>query len=74
MCALSERGQFKLCLSVGVAVCNRTIIRMYMNYYCFSYGWWRNCVISAMFTVTRCLCEVDSYILYFVLLVEYFDR
>ena len=73
MCALSQRGQFKLCLSVGVAVCNRAVIRMYINYYCSSYGWWGNCVISAMFTVTRCLCEVDSYILCFVFLVEYFD-
>ena len=74
MCALSERGQFKLCLSVGVAICNRTIIRMYMNYYCSSYGGWRNPVIRAMFTVTRCLFELHIYILCFVLLVEYFDR
>lgn len=74
MCALSERGRFKLCLSVGVAVCNRAIIHVYMHKYSSSYGRWRNCVISVMFTFTRCLCEVDSYIFCLVLLVEYFDR
>jgi hypothetical protein len=50
MSALSERGQFKLCLSVGVAVrvYNRTIICVCINYCWSSYDWWRNSVITCL--------------------------